>query len=129
VNKSIIANRPSGTPGIEAFLKSSYPSLWLEDSKMHVYVRKGHHALEDNHIQRTFDIANITVFEGLRGQGVFSGWLEYVETVVRNAGYAYIYVENIMEDGLAGFLVRKGYEHRPGVDTCLYRKLVGDQNE
>jgi hypothetical protein len=54
--------------------------------------------------------------------------LEYVEFVTRKAGYAYIYVENIMEEDLAGFLARKGYERRPGEDTCLYLKL-GDRNE
>ena len=115
--------RTSGTPDIEAFLKSEYQASWLEDAKMDVYVRKGRHALVGRQIICTFDIANIAVFDGSRGQGVFSGWLEYVEFVVQKAGYNYIYVENILEDRLTGFLTRKGYEHRPGVDTCLYRKL------
>lgn len=55
------------------------------------------------------DIASIEVDPDLRGQGIFTKFIEAFESVAHEEGYA-VYVESILEKKLNKFLKGRGYK-------------------
>lgn len=54
------------------------------------------------------DIANITVDEEKRGQGVFTGLLQEIESLAQERHYI-VRIESILNPGLRKFLQERGY--------------------
>lgn len=83
------------------------PPKWIDDDDMKVYVRKGRHMLQaGGKIRVTLDIANVTVDEDKRGQGIFSNFLEHAHEM--NPWDA-TYVECVHNQDLAVFLLKSGW--------------------
>jgi GNAT superfamily N-acetyltransferase len=117
---------PDGTPDIQAFLSSGKRNEWISGDKMSVYVRNARHAL-GGALVHCFDIANIKVDEGWQNTGIFTQWLDYVESSVK--GVDAIYVESILNPILVPFLEKRGYLHEDvGGVPCMY-KLVHPENK
>lgn len=100
-------NPVKSTPDITEFLKGPLDRVWLHSERMEVYVRKAHH-LVGGRMVPCFDIANVTVAEAWRGQGVFSAWLTYVEQEIASYGW-HIMVENVLSPELKRLLGKRGY--------------------
>lgn len=104
---------------LQAFLNSSLRNTWIKYPNFEVYVRKGYHLLEGKQAI-TFDVANIHVHEEARGKGIFSTWLDMVETMAHEEGFDAVYVENLLNPLLANFLVRAGYTRTGPMDLSSY---------
>jgi hypothetical protein len=97
---------------LELFLKDADARLlsgfnsreWLQGDYTRVYVRRTRHWL-NNEWQQTLDIANITVDEEFMGRGIFKNLIAWLEA----RKYA-IYVENVLNEQLRGFLLRNGFD-------------------
>lgn len=104
------------------FMESNLRNAWIEYPDMKVYVRKGVHLFADKR-HDTFDIANVEVMETSRGNGRFTAWLDMAETMAEEEGFEAIYVENLLNRMLAGFLERRGYTKTGDVQLpCYYLK-------
>ena len=90
---------------LSEFIESSCTNDWLELDNMLVYVRKGQHICNGK-LLHTFDIANISVHPDHQHEGIFTSFLEDVETL----GLP-VHVENVLTEQFANFFrKREGYE-------------------
>jgi hypothetical protein len=95
-----------------SFLDSPARAEWLTFSDKEVFVRKArHYHPEQKAVVRCFDIANITVFDP--GKGTFSRWLEELPETLRSRGYAFIYIESVLNRRLLKHLRSKGVYETP----------------
>lgn len=90
---------------------------WLQDDKMEVYVRAGHHYIRDKDVS-SLDIANVNVFEP--GKGVFTHFLQEAEKL--NI-YDVLFIENVLTPRFASWFEKQGYEKRyiDGFVPCYYK--------
>lgn len=107
---------------VHSFLRGPRQNAWIHHFPVEVYARKGLHAIDGEPVW-CLDIANINVHEGYLGQGHFTRFLELCEQAIEEVDVVYIpcivgdqprivgiYVENVMLDRFAGYLIRRGFE-------------------
>jgi GNAT superfamily N-acetyltransferase len=87
---------------------------WVGNSSMQVYIRYRDYWIGGTKLAPCIVIANIEVNDHLRGQGMFTRFLSYVEGRADALGRTVV-VENIANAHLRGFLERRGYKIRPGL--------------
>lgn len=93
--------------------ESGLRSLWLEDEVMKVYVRKGHHIIQQGgRIATTLDIAAVEVVEEKRGQG---HWADFVTKAHEIHPWEATFVECVHNPDLASSLIKHGWMAAPGV--------------
>ena len=87
--------------------KEIYPTnKWFSDKEMEIYVRRGHHLNQNKELVETLDLATIEVKEKLRGNGIFTRFLNELEKWF----HGNIYVENVLTEQFADFFRRRtGY--------------------
>jgi|MGYP006444813249 GNAT superfamily N-acetyltransferase len=69
------------------FYGSKFRNAWIRESELSAYVRRGYHCVDLPVGEETLDVANISVDEEARGQGVFSHWMEKIaEREARSRG-------------------------------------------
>lgn len=102
------------------FLDSPVSNAWVRVGRIKLYVRKSRR-FTDEEMKYCFDIANVSVVEGQRGKGAFTAFL--VDLIVslrnRNDGFAYIYVENVINPDFARYLARSGFTQVDGATPTL----------
>lgn len=106
---------------LHRFLFSGSRNAVLVGDHFSVYVRKSRRALsKGGEVVECVDVANVMIEEGWRSLGLFTALLCVVEGMCRN-----VYVENILNERLAGFLVRRGYVvfMMNEYDVCAYRSV------
>lgn len=111
---------------IVAFIKTSVRNEWIYHEHIHIYVRKGFHALpETPFVRDTFDVATVNVDEAMQRQGIFTAWLTIAEQQAKKHGFAAVFVESVLNPQLAQWLARRGYS-KMGPDECpnYYRYCV-----
>jgi hypothetical protein len=82
-------------------------SQWLQTPLMEVYVRRNRRVLPEGGFFM-LDIANVSVT--VRGQGTYSRFLERVEAMLPLEG---IFLENVYDDRLVRYYLRRGYRTSP----------------
>ena len=118
------------TPQIEKIiLNGPYSSAWVEDETLECYIRYTERYLA-SHDQRSssLDIANITVQEHLRSQGVFKGFVQLVNGICSKHGIQFMYVESVLEPRLADHLRRNGWIERATGDLSSFYKEVSNDS-
>lgn len=74
---------------------------WFENNPpMNVYLRK---------VRGRIDLANVELYENERGQGTFTAFLNWLEEKAVQLGYREIKLENVHEERLCAFYVKRGY--------------------
>jgi hypothetical protein len=97
---------------LDSFLGSSERAEWLIFSNKEVFVRKArHYHPQQKAVVRCFDIANVVVFDP--GKGTFSRWLKELSETLRSRGYAFIYIESVLNRRLLKHLRSKGVYETP----------------
>lgn len=103
---------------VEEFLRSRYNNQWLELEHMRVYVRKSQHYVEGN-VVKTFDVANVTVDEAMRGKGIFKSFLADVKKLLADPALKGdiegIYAENVLNRRLEQSLPEMGFKRILGL--------------
>lgn len=99
-------------PKLAKFAAGSTNNTWLQGNGMKVYVRNTNRFMQGMGHVRSLDIAN--VINQRKGTGMFTKWLAYAERIARAAGHDIVFVENLLNDRLAEFLARSGYEVHNG---------------
>lgn len=91
---------------LTALWASNFRNGWLSRGRLKVYVRAGHHVI-DGAITKCLDIANVVALP--QGKGQFTDFINWIESdfIPRTGGV--IYVENVLNERLRGFLLRRGY--------------------
>lgn len=103
----IRASEDYGAP-IEEFLDSRNRNEWLTyDSGLGVYIRKSSRLKGEEWIP-CVDVANLELVKGLRGKGIFTEWITRLEDIA-DARDMHVYVENLLNDRLAQFFLRRDY--------------------
>jgi GNAT superfamily N-acetyltransferase len=114
---------------IEKAENGNIRSLWIGNNTISVYVRKGYHRIINKQgqekIEQTLDIAAVEVDEKMRGQGLFTKFLEEAHKI--NPWKA-TYVECVHNRDLALFLLRNGYVCAPGVSMESFFLLKENEN-
>ncbi len=105
---------------IERMKQGKFPqNAWLEDSKMKVYVRHGHHCIEGE-MRETLDIANVEVSEKHQGKGLYK---KFVEAAHEMNPWGITFHENTLNARLADHHRRSGkIETGNEYCPCFYRK-------
>jgi hypothetical protein len=94
---------------------------WLYGLEMEIYVRKGHHTINEE-ITTCLDIANVTVYN--KGLGIFTIFLQFVELLIQGYdSFEAIYVESVMFPRFGLFLEKQGYTRIPDSLPPSYYKL------
>lgn len=111
------------------FLRSSDRNKWIVAGQYEVYVRKGHHYV-DGAVRDTFDLANISTDEHLRGKGEFRAMvLTLVKLLEKDkelrGEITCVYIESVLNDRLAASLPTMGFALQPNtVPPSFYHKLA-----
>lgn len=113
---------------LEEFLQTpKLRNAWLREPHLSVYVRRGTHYINGMLVQ-TLDVANASVDESRRGEGVFTAFLERVEALDEN-----IYLENVLEHRLQEFYRTRGYlvvaSFDPSLPVCSFVRMSPNQGE
>ena len=90
---------------LKEFIASDLRNKWLSDRTMTMYVRKSHRFLEGD-FHTTLDLATCEVAPRKRRKGVCNAFLAQVE---QSCPYEYIFIENVMVEGLAASLENHGW--------------------
>ena len=107
---------------ITVFIRRHGNQWFEQDERMSLYLRRTRHCL-GGAATECIDIANVEVREQYRQQGVFTAYLQEIETLAQENHLA-VYVENIFHPQLTAFLLRRGYTRiTGGQDICLYKKF------
>jgi N-acetylglutamate synthase-like GNAT family acetyltransferase len=96
----------------QEFLDSNQRNEWITEFNISVYCRKGTHLLTQDIFCDCIDIGSVTVEEDERGKGLFTQFLERVESIAYAECKA-VWVESILEPRLVEFLKKRGYEKCP----------------
>lgn len=89
---------------LSEFMDSPRTNDWLQIGDMLVYVRKGRHVCNDQ-LLNTIDVANVSVHPDCQNQGIFTQFLNEVETL----GLP-VHIENVLTERFANFFrKREGY--------------------
>lgn len=92
---------------------------WVEEGPLRAYLRFD----PPGALGPTLVLVSVGVEEHLQGRGVFTAWLERAERQADAEGRI-LYVENIVNERLLAFLLRRGYREAVGtLDTCAYRPV------
>ena len=89
---------------------------WLYFKEVSVYFRVSNR-YHGKCTVRTLEIANVIVKKLERGKGVFTRLLKIVESIARELGWM-VLVEEVVEQRLLNFLVRRGYVFRSPHEPC-----------
>jgi hypothetical protein len=102
---------------VQKFLDSGMRNSWLSLPHMQVYVRRGHHLI-DRRPKSVFDIANVTVAEGMRGRGVFTEFLNDLFVILPGQVEG-IFVESILNERFFKYLIKRGFgkDEREGLNS------------
>lgn len=108
---------------LEDLLASWQTSAWLTyERRFKVYVRKSRRYI-DGKMYPALDIGNMSVPEKHHRKGYFTRFLTLLEATADERGDL-VYIENILEPGIVGFLERRGYHYLTSTDPripCYYR--------
>jgi GNAT superfamily N-acetyltransferase len=100
----------------------SFPrNRWFESPEMQVYLR-GHNLGN----VWTVDVANITVREELRGQGIFSKFLSWLEKTAVQLGYSRVKIENILNKELEQSCILFSYKKTGREYPFTFIKELGE---
>jgi len=89
---------------LKEFLAGPLHNVWLGDSHLQVYVRKGRRYLEGDKLIHMLDIANISATEP--GKGIGTAFIR--EAHVINP-FSITYIESILNDQFLDHLLREGW--------------------
>lgn len=89
---------------------------WIRSGHLSAYVRVTRRRV-NREIVETIDVASVEVPEAHQGKGCFSRWLPKVEALAAKHGRI-VFVESVLNDRLASFLVARGYHTVDHVDRC-----------
>lgn len=107
---------------LAGFLDSQDRNLWIKEGCIEVYVRKSRR-VRDGVWYEALDVANLT--SDKPGSGSLANVMLYIEENAKAANRQCIFVENVINDRLIGWLERHGYttwdnrEHLP----CYWKSL------
>lgn len=79
---------------------------------MEVYARIGVFSASGTQ-ERSFQIAKVLVLPKRQGRGVFTEYLDWLETEASKFDIRYIYVESVLSQRFADFFRKRGYTERP----------------
>ena len=100
---------------------------WFNRDGIEVYIRLGYHVLQSTPYQ-CLDLANVIVEK--KSQGHFTQFLDQLENVAAKHGKP-LYVENVLNDRLVEFFVKRGYDlavARGLCNTPSFYKHLGEQH-
>ncbi len=91
---------------------------WLKGRYTRLYLRRNtYHSLDTDLSLRMLDVANVTVLPKYQSRGVFTNLMNWLET--KNLP---LYIENVHEERLNGFFLRRGYRRvQHLIDHCYYK--------
>jgi len=75
-------------------------------------------------VERTLDLADVSIKEGYQGQGLFRALLAHMESLAERKGIA-LYVESISSPIIRQALVRRGYSFSPGFSCNAWMSNAG----
>lgn len=75
-------------------------------------------------VERTLDLADVTIKEGFQGQGLFRALLTHMEALAERKGIA-LYVESITNPIIRQALIRRGYSFAPGFSCNAWMTNAG----
>ena len=103
---------------LKEFLESSQRNAWLENSLLKVYVRKGHHIIE-NRLVKTLDIAALEVVKRNRGTGT-----KLINDFHQMNSFEYTYLENVLTERFTNKLRSLGWHEIPSEHgiSSFYKK-------
>lgn len=109
---------------LQEFLHSTLRNKWIKIGAYDLYVRKSRRLI-NNHFQQTFDLATINRPDNKLGTGGFKKLLPEIIKVVRENGYEILYVENILNNRLHGYLLSIGFmECLDTTPPCMYVNTI-----
>ena len=88
---------------LQEFLHSPLKGRWLHSEKLAVYVRKGHHAGDDDKLHTYLDIANVSVDSKYQNQGHFKTFLALCQRI---SPYDGLLLENVHSEILRDYFRR-----------------------
>lgn len=103
----------AGKGAIDKFLSSNKRNEWIDVPEGKMYLRRSMRAIPGKtDLQLMLDVASID-FEK-KGTGAFTGYLDHMEKqLLEDPTINGIWVENLLNDRLASFLERRGYQREP----------------
>lgn len=75
-------------------------------------------------VERTLDLADVTIKDDYQGKGLFSALLAHMEAVAERNGLA-LYVESISSPIIRQALIRRGYSFSPGFSCNAWMTNAG----
>lgn len=97
-------------------------SEWLDVPEYHmrVYLRVRNRYINGRKFPAV-DIATVEVDMDVRGQGLFTAFLDNaVELLALRHGLV-VYVENVLEERFRGFFPKKGHAPDPACEGCFFK--------
>lgn len=115
---------PDYRKDIIAFMKMVVNNQWITYPKFSVYIRKARHRVDPYNVLRCLDVANINVDTKYQKKGIFTEWLTQIEDQAKNSGLDCVYVENILNEHLEKFLIKRGYTRTGETTLPSYYLMV-----
>jgi GNAT superfamily N-acetyltransferase len=110
---------------LRRFLSERQSNKWLEYDHFRVYIRKAQRTLPPFRMFfDVIDVANISVQESHQGKGIFTEWLTAAEDIAKETDRI-VFVENVLNKKLAGWLERRGYSRMGPVETPCFFLISG----
>jgi hypothetical protein len=104
---------------IDRFMSSKDRSVWVENSTIKIYVRKGMHILDrPGEVELCLDLATIEVRRP--SNGYFTWLLPHLEQIAFSRGMP-VYVESIVTDRFYEFFLKRGYS-KAWTHYCVFRR-------
>ena len=98
------------------FIASRERNSWITNESMSVFVRKGHHSI-NNELTKTLDIANINIIDPGKGTGMhIINWMHSVNP------FSITFIESILNKKFYKHLIEDGWIEKPNsIPPSVYK--------
>ena len=91
-----------------------------------IYVRKANHMINGT-MHQTFDIANISVDESMRGQGI---GMSIIDAITNTVPYSTIFIESLLNESFHQRLLKDGWlPVTNSCPPCVFKTTKGRTND
>ncbi len=100
---------------LQELINTKQRNGWVQTDQISVYFRIGSFrnlpamVAGVSTAARMIDLANVSIAPEFQRQGIFTTLLKGVEKIVAESVYPYVYIENVINPNILGFLERTGY--------------------
>jgi len=88
-------------------------NAWVDFHFGEIYFRRSRRPIDGNLVDM-IDVANVEVYENMRGHGYFTELMQELEKKLQTSAVKWIYVENVLNERLQPFLLSRGFVPREG---------------